>query len=251
MQNKVPWLCGFKCTHPFGLHSCMALEGGSHIYPLLLIFPLHCLDSFACWLVPALYLPRHSCSWWSPLSAIWSLQEVKHLPTKPLGLSTTHQELRLASAQQPRRICVLLVLSFHAAARSAPESKAPASSGEQDKAGHPPRLDEPQPGPWAASRWRNPEKKGWAVTKHSIKAVSPRQGPEATMKPWGSVVAPHLVPSADVPTVSWLFSCDPPSSHAVTDQFSLPLVGVSYFSLRSYKTGTNWRYFWCPVGTPY
>lgn len=63
---------------------------------------------------------------------------MKHLPAKPLGLSTAHQELRLGSAQQPRRICVLLVLSFHAAARSTQEAKAPVLSGEQGKAGHPP-----------------------------------------------------------------------------------------------------------------
>lgn len=67
---------------------------------------------------------------------IWSLQEAKHLLAKALGLSTTRQELSLGSAQQPHRICALLVLSFHAAARSSQEAKTSASAEEQNEAGH-------------------------------------------------------------------------------------------------------------------
>lgn len=48
MQDKVLGLCAFKCTHPFGLPSYMALEGRPHIRLFLLIFYLcFYLDSLA------------------------------------------------------------------------------------------------------------------------------------------------------------------------------------------------------------
>lgn len=239
MQDKVLWFCGFKCMWPFGLHSCVALEGGSHIYLLLLIFPLHCLNSFACWLVWALYLPRHSCSWWSPLSAIWSLQEVKHLPAKPPGLSTARQEFRLGSAQQPCRICVLLVLSFHAAARSTQEAKAPVLSGEQGKAGHPPG--------WVSVS-QDPElQAGWGTLRRKVE-VLPRT--VSKLFPLTSVQRPqwssegHLWPHTscrlqmchnELTIQLWpnLFPC---SCWSVLAHL---IWSVLFFSLRSYQTGTN------------